>query len=687
MITTARGTTPLKAGDFAILVNNRHEAARLRGAMSARGIRSVYLSDDASVFQSASAYDVLAWLRACAEPENAWYVRAALATRSLALSWAQLDALVQDDNQWEHELERFAQYREHWRHHGVLPMLRRLMQDFGVPGRLLDPALAQQDGERRLTNLLHLAELLQTASSDLDGERALIRYLEESLERSGDGDPDSDVARMRLESDTGLVQVVTVHKSKGLEYPLVFYPYAYHCRPVERPEFPAVYRDAEGNERVVTGELDMGMESLDRLTAALEHERLAEDMRKLYVALTRAKYATWIAVAPLKTLASSAPGYVLGGPEACSAENLQHSLKQLQAGSSNIAVERFPAANHETYVGQGPIIAAPTWRNMGRRIVEQWSLSSYSALARLAIGQSSGMSSDPVPVVFALPDDASLDAYQEAYAANELDATDPVAAEGVGPVGIHAFPKGAEAGSFLHALLEGVFRDTPTAALGDEAGLRALVLRRCRSRGWEAHADEVADWLIAFCRQAFHIQLPNEGDQPSLVLSELSLYLQEMEFWFSVRDAELAQLDHIVAQHFFPGMRRPKLDRGRFNGLLRGFVDLAFEHSGRYYVADYKSNWLGPNSDAYQLETMASSILEHRYDLQSAIYLYALHRHLSARLGEAYDYNTHVGGALIFFIRGHKAHGQGLYIARPAEALVESLDALFHRSAPDANPS
>src|SRR5690606_22752232 len=445
-IATRNGHAPLKASDFAILVNSRHEAARVRDALNVRGVRSVYLSDDASVFESASAYDVLAWLRACAEPENAWYVRAALATRSLALSWAQLDALVHDDDQWEHELERFAQYREHWRRHGVLPMLRRLMHDFDVPSRLLAPH-AQHDGERRLTDLLHLAELLQTATASLDGERALIRYLEENFERSGESGPESDVARMRLESDAGLVQVVTVHKSKGLEYPLVFYPYAYHCRPVDNVEFPAVCRDADGKEQVVAGELDLDPAAVRQLTASLEHERLAEDMRKLYVALTRAKYATWIAIAPVKSLPLSAPGYILGGTEACSAEALQHSLAMLATQSPHITIEPFPATHQDAYAPPEPGTTAATWRTMGRRIVQRWSMSSYSALAKQAVEQSSGMNGDGDAVGFALPDDAGLDTYQEAYAAQGVELT-VAGGEPADATGIHAFPKGAEAGSF-----------------------------------------------------------------------------------------------------------------------------------------------------------------------------------------------------------------------------------------------
>lgn len=112
------------------------------------------------------------------------------------------------------------------------------------------------------------------------------------------------------------------------------------------------------------------------------------------------------------------------------------------------------------------------------------------------------------------------------------------------------------------------------------------------------------------------------------------------------------------------------------NGMFKGFIDLTFEHEGRYYVVDYKSNWLGPDNGAYTREAMDQAILDHRYDLQYVLYLLALHRQLKARL-PGYDYDLHVGGAVFVFLRGVHAPTQGVYFARPAKSLIEQLDALF----------
>ena len=686
---------PLKAGDIAVLVNTGKEATALRAALANRGIRSVYLSDDRSVYQGIAAQDVLSWLRACAEPENAGYVRAALASSGLDLHWDRLHALIRDDQHWESILEQFAGYKELWQRKGVLPMLRRLMQDFGVPARMLAEDGERREGERNLTDYLHLAELLQSASAMLDGEHAVIRYLEERIERGGEVDMEGDVSRMRLESDAALVQVVTVHKSKGLEYPLVFYPFAYYARrPDTSLKLPVVYRDRQGRERVVVNMADLDDTAQEEALQSLAHEQLAESVRKFYVALTRARHATWIGVASVSSLPRSAPGYLLGGAEACSPEALPLSLHAWADACTHISVQPFPEVHPGRYQASESETFTPVWRDMRRRITQRWALSSYSSLARMAVGHADPWQVHTEGASLALPDEPQLDIYLEAYAASEkgvvTEETTAIRGAAEVPEGIHAFPKGAGPGSFLHGLLERVFLQRPSVAFQDLAALNSWIARRCGSRGWGVHADILTQWLVDFCTREF--RLPEyvgsvvlrpeaRSRRRPLQLSQLDTFLPEMEFWFGAQEADLPALDALVSQHILPGLRRPRLEQGRFNGMLRGFVDLVFEHDGQFYVADYKSNWLGPNASFYDSPRITAAILEHRYDLQAALYLYALHKHLQSRLGDQYDYDRDVGGALIFFIRGHAAATQGLHIERPPRELMAHLEQIFEADA------
>ncbi|WP_373509102.1 UvrD-helicase domain-containing protein, partial [Thiocapsa sp.] len=322
---------PLRPADLAVLVNTGTEAAIIRGALAQRGVRSVYLSDRSSVYQSAQAGELQYWLAACAEPDDAGLLRAALATATLGLSWSELDVLGHDELAWEARVLQFRGYRDCWRRQGVLPMLRRLLNDFDVPARLLvSESGSGFDGERILTDLLHLAELLQQASVLLDGEHALIRHLAEQCRDANRGAGD-DARQIRLESDADLVQVVTVHKSKGLEYPLVFLPFAADHRQTTKDDLPLKWHDAQGR-------LQLGLRADDEILERADRERLGEDLRKLYVALTRARHATWVGLAPLAGLEGGAFGYLLGGGAVLAPDGLAQALDALRGDCASIAV-------------------------------------------------------------------------------------------------------------------------------------------------------------------------------------------------------------------------------------------------------------------------------------------------------------------------------------------------------------
>ena len=132
----------------------------------------------------------------------------------------------------------------------------------------------------------------------------------------------------------------------------------------------------------------------------------------------------------------------------------------------------------------------------------------------------------------------------------------------------------------------------------------------------------------------------------------------------------------LVTRHTLGGVKRPALMPKQLNGMLKGFMDLVFEHDCRYFVADYKSNRLGDHDADYTADAMRNEVLKHRYELQYAIYLFALHRLLRSRLAD-YDYDKHVGGAVYIFLRGHASATQGLHLERPGRALMEAMDRLF----------
>ncbi|WP_149088539.1 exodeoxyribonuclease V subunit beta [Pseudomonas prosekii] len=653
-----RGLLP---ADIAILVRDGKEAQAVRGELSARGVRSVYLSDKDSVFAAQEAHDLLTWLKACAEPDAERPLRAALASITLNLSLAELEQLNQDELAWEARVMQFRRYREIWRKQGVLPMLRRLLHDFQLPQALI----TRSDGERVLTNLLHLSELLQQAAAELDGEQALIRHLSEHLALSGQA---GEEQILRLESDEQLVKVVTIHKSKGLEYPLVFLPFICSAKPVDGSRLPLHYHDAAGKAQVT-------LKPTAELITLADDERLAEDLRLLYVALTRAQHACWLGVTDLKrgnnnssVLHLSALGYLLGGGAALAeSAGLTRWLEDLQQDCPALSYSEMPEATSELYhpPRNEATLLAPLIPK--RKASENWWIASYSALR---IGDSMSVGSDEAPE------------NPQAQKLFDDERLDPEAPREVatGGADIHRFPRGPNPGTFLHGLLEWAgdegFNASPKA-VEDAVG------RRCNRRGWEGWIVTLSDWLQHLLRSPLHIG----GGQPPVVFEQLSQYRVEMEFWFASHTVDVLKLDELVRQHTHNGVARVAAEPVLLNGMFKGFIDLTFEHEGRYYVADYKSNWLGVDDAAYTEQAMEQSILDNRYDLQYVLYLLALHRQLKARLPD-YDYDRHIGGALYLFLRGTRAASQGVYFARPPRELIERLDRLFQGKAePKAEPA
>ncbi|ORL61545.1 exodeoxyribonuclease V subunit beta [Pseudomonas putida] len=639
---------PCQPSDIAILVRDGREAQLIRAELAARDVRSVYLSDKDSVFAAQEAHDLLIWLKACAEPDSERLLKGALASLTLELPLAELERLNQDERVWEGWVMRFRLYRDTWQRQGVLPMLRRLLHDFQLPRTLM----GRSDGERVLTNLLHLAELLQQAASELDGEQALIRHLAEHLANAGQA---GEEQILRLESDEQLVKVVTIHKSKGLEYPLVYLPFICTSKPVDGQRLPLTWHDSQGQAHLT-------LTPNEAQIARADDERLAEDLRLLYVALTRAQYACWLGIADLKRgsqktsqLHRSALGYLLGGgvPLAASGQ-LAGWLQALQAGSRDIACLGLPEPSEDVYHAPRDTRELLPARKPRRAAAEHWWIASYSALR---VGdQTLGADSSQAQQLL---DDEQAD--------TQLLREVPV--EGGD---IHRFPRGPNPGTFLHGLLEWAGREGFAEVSAQPELIRRTVGERCNRRDWTGWIPTLEHWL----GQLLTEPLPLQPQGPTLTLAHLHQYQIEMEFWFASHQVDAVRLDQLVVRHTHGNAARPAALPTVLNGMFKGFIDLAFELDGRYYVADYKSNWLGPDAQAYNALAMEQAILEHRYDLQYVLYLLALHRQLRARLPD-YDYDRHVGGAVFIFLRGVGSAGHGLYFAKPPRALIEQLDALF----------
>jgi exodeoxyribonuclease V beta subunit len=285
-----------------------------------------------------------------------------------------------------------------------------------------------------------------------------------------------------------------------------------------------------------------------------------------------------------------------------------------------------------------------------------------------------------------VPQRAAESAEEENYEEEAADDAGPVApaSRSVDTGTLHAFPRGAAAGTFLHGLLEWAGKQGFAQVAQAPQELELAIARRCLTPQWKEQQAVLREWLARWLATPLDLSRLAPGGAP-VAPTQMHSYQVELEFWFSASAVDVPALDRLVTAHTLGGAARPAVHASQLNGMLKGFMDLVFEHEGRYYVADYKSNRLGPGDADYTLKAMRDEVLAKRYELQYSLYLFALHRLLRARLPD-YDYDRHVGGAVYIFLRGHAASTQGLHMERPPRALMDALDALFQGEALEVQP-
>ncbi|MBN2856281.1 MAG: PD-(D/E)XK nuclease family protein, partial [Halothiobacillaceae bacterium] len=705
----AGNAEPIAPQDIAVLVSKGSQAALIQQALNQRGIKSVYLSDRQNVFASPEAQDVLRWLWAMAEPHRLSLVRAALGSGSLCQSVAQLDAL-RDDAALDEAVARFALYGRIWQTLGVLPAMYQLLHDYAVPAQLLAAPFAERSGERRLTNVLHLADWAQNAQAELAGRDALLQRLAQALTTAQDTEHE-----LRLEQDAHLVRILTIHSAKGLQFPVVYLPFlplvqieSTKNKPIATPwrstNAPTV---GEATDPAVSAVSDSVMSpaispvmSLGDFPAALaaeKKERHAEGLRLIYVALTRAESACIMTLGPVKmgnvktpNQAGTPLGYLLGLQEK---EAFAPSFAAAQAALAAcpfIQVVAPPPIDLTPYTALAPQ-ALHAARSAHHRARVDWRMTSFSGLtAHLHRGQA------PIAPPRPAPETAAQDRWPDARVEAALRQAHAQAAEliegdfpenslntaGLTPaltatslaLALAQLPRGTEFGTQMHRLFElaGVAGFAPFAP---HSACVALVRDTYRAAASPLTSEQEAS-LATLVQRVLCLPLWATDARAPITLVALQRYQIELEFWLPVPHMPIAALDALLCAHVLPQQARPALLPKTLVGQIKGFMDLVFEADGRFYVLDYKSNWLGDTFDAYAPDRLAQAVLTARYDLQMLLYLAALHRHLIDRLPD-YDPALHLGGAFYLFVRGVDSPGAGVYFMRPDSDVMAALDALL----------
>ncbi|NML32226.1 exodeoxyribonuclease V subunit beta [Paraburkholderia antibiotica] len=677
------GDRPLAPGDIAVLVQTHKQGSLVKRVLAAWGVGSVELAQ-ASVFATLDAEQIERVLAAIDTPGDLRRLRAALATDWLGLDAAALwhltqvaDAPVPLDDPTETAdamgwVERFSRYRMLWHERGFAVMWRTLMRELRVAQRLV----AGVDGERRQTNVSHLAELVQARAATQPGIAPTLRWLAAQREQGG-----GEEAQLRLESDRNLVQIVTVHKSKGLEYAVVFCPFLGDGGLREPPSsgLPDAreYHDDNGDAVLHYGCDD---EEAERASRYAVREQAAERARLVYVALTRAVYrcylvaGTYLSSRSTKESRRSVLNWLVGGAghtfDAWLAEPpdetaLAASWQALTGGA--VTLQPLPEVTRrvplETLQDQGAHLQARANRRLLR---DQWRMASFSGL--IAAGGKSGDAHAHAPQEEVRPDH---DEIADALEAVPLLAAAPAATASVyADDDILAFPRGAAAGDCLHRMFE--LADFTDASTWPDAIRGAL-----RERPAPA-APELAARLPAMMHRLIADVVTTEL-VPGMTLAQLNprKRMNELEFLFAAPALDFPALRELLIEYGYPDVA---LEPGVLRGFVKGFIDMIVEHDGRFWIVDWKSNHLGDGVADYAAAPLEAAMASHAYHLQALLYTVALHRYLKTRVRD-YAYDTHIGGYLYLFVRGVRpdwrdADGTaGVHVRRAPFELVALLDA------------
>lgn len=623
--------TPLQAHDVAVLVRSNRQADEYLQAFAKAGIPAVVASKK-GVFETEECKELFTLLQALASPGDSFRMKTAMTISWFGLSGNQLQDIWQDEKVADGWFNRFLLYYQLWQDKGFLSMMNRLLAAEGVYSTLAGAGMA----ERRIANIHHLLELVQEAeTTEKLGPGQTLLWLRSMLA----GKPGVEDRELRLESDEQAVRIVTMHSAKGLQYPVVFCPYLWYRSGWLGQEKHLISCHDTNNDLVV----DLGTTRFEERRQKAMEEELAEDLRLLYVALTRAElrcYTMWVDVkssGPVASSFDSALGYLLfpGGTAGYAEQCLTLQALAAVPGVEHRRIEfeeLFLSAYSGAAVEAGPLAALTPG---DRSLHTDYQMSSYSAMAALSEQEDHG-----------------------SEVTEEEQHKDP------GPEIPHrGLPAGANFGNLVHDSLEVL----PFFSLAAREDNSREIARLCTRYGIALEPQTVLELLATI------VSTPLVSGQASFSLADLDERhcIREMPFYFHMSRMETARINEILADE--PTV--VPLSHKVMQGYLTGFVDLVCAHEGRFYILDYKTNFLGNSVTDYSSDRLEQAMASHNYGLQYWIYTLVLHRHLQNMLPD-YSYDTHFGGVMYLFVRGMMpaVPGSGVFSTLPSPGVLARLD-------------
>ncbi|MFP4521587.1 MAG: exodeoxyribonuclease V subunit beta [Fibrobacterota bacterium] len=624
----------IRPADIAILVRKNKEAVTLKNSLTEVGIPAV-IDRGGSVLQTVEADEISDFMRACKEPFRLEYLKAVLSSNAAGRSFFPESGI--NDEETLKEIPDFQKYRDKWEKNGFQDAFFMFLREKSAFSNILE----LQGGERKITNLIHLAEICAELEKEkgIKGITPLIKIFEEQRQESASNSakPEHEI---RIESDEEAVRITTIHKSKGLEYKFVILPFLWKSSPVGSM---GPYKYHLENEPV----LDLNpLPSSEALSAAAK-ESLAEEARLLYVALTRAIYHSTVIFDNVRSSRKSALYHALNITTDTPPAKALKSLEESSGGL--IRVQKTPRIN-SLYKKPGadkkPVVQRKKFRrpiDTSKRIV------SYSSLTKDSHSHEE-------------PDAFDIDHEPEyVLSGTDNENTDT----------IFNFPQGAKAGLFLHKVFEECSLQDSEKSENKEKISRLLKIHGY-SKSW-------GDCIQGLLNRTSNKTLPQARTSLSSIYP--TAYMKEMEFYYPVNINSPDELYKLFSHNLRKNNLRneilnslKRLDFNRHTWLMKGYIDFIFESHGKYFIIDWKSNNLGHSPSMYTLPFLLREMSAKRYFLQYYIYSAALNRYLNKRL-PGYTYEKNFGGVYYVFLRGinENTASNGLFFDKPEKEIIEGL--------------
>ncbi len=630
----------IKASDIAVLVKKNKNGLTVQNLLRERGVPSVIYATE-SVFQSIEAEELFRIIKAVSTPSSIIAIKSALATSIFGFTAEQITKEMTSEKGHGILSEKFKRWKTVWENNGFISMIKKLLSEENIKSRIIK----FNGGERTITNIGHLAELINEAEenskSNID---ASIKWLQDKILTNKNYD--SNENQLRLETDENAVTIISIHKSKGLEYGIVFCPDLWDSSPEN-----TFIKYHDNSETVLDIASDENTKNIS------EYESLAEELRVIYVALTRARYRTYLTWGKIKKTYDSAAAYLFHSPsdfnpneqkkrhdmiskdtenvnmisELKSIKGINVNVKNIQSETTDKIIKTYPIKKTEKEVKIFCDIEFTI--NKGFRIL------SYSTLVKNTSSEEKDHD-----IFYHIKETASRSDYKE--------------------FGIMQFPKGALSGIFFHEIFE-------------ESDYQNLESIKKISLGKIQKYRISEEWISAVIKSVKDIlELEINSEKKIFKLNQLGTAsrLNELEFYFPLTKFNSIEFIEIINKFEKKIITSTLPEINQTDGFIKGFIDLVAENNGRYYIIDWKTNHLGDSVEDYNIESLKSAMDEGNYFLQAIIYSFAVHRYLKSRIKD-YSYEKHFGGSLYVFIRGVSGGPDSTFFYyKPEEELINRLD-------------